>query len=117
MKIVFIAENPGQAHVVRIFLQGNGIDATVQGEDLYYVRGEVPMTGSALPSVWVLKDEDIGPAQELVEKFLKSGLESKEDADEKKAALWKCEKCGEMIEAQFNECWKCAGENPQEEEA
>src|SRR5262245_29720579 len=26
--------------------------------------------------------------------------------------MWKCPKCGEQIEPQFDSCWKCAGPTP-----
>jgi hypothetical protein len=65
VKKVYVAQSPAEAHLVRGRLENEGIPAVVQGEDLYAIRGGVPLDNSTLPSVWV-RDEDFDRARELL---------------------------------------------------
>lgn len=65
MKIVHYAETPGEAHLVRGFLEENGIRAIVQGEALETARGGVPISRETAPTVCVA-DEDATRAVELI---------------------------------------------------
>lgn len=109
MKVVFTAENPAQAHIVKNFLDHNGIKTKVHDE-IFYIGWDVPRTGSALPTVSVINDEEAQTALELLKTFFTDKVELKEDPNQKEQE-WKCEQCGEMIEEQFTECWKCAGKS------
>ena len=66
MKIVHYAETPGEAHLVRGFLEENGIRAIVQGEALDMARGGVPMSRETASTVCVA-DEDAARAVQLIE--------------------------------------------------
>jgi hypothetical protein len=68
--MVFSARDPVEAHLLRAVLQSEGIEATVQGEYLFLVRGGVPFDGSTTPSVWV-DDEDVDRARTVVERFVR----------------------------------------------
>jgi hypothetical protein len=68
MKQVFVADNPVQAHMVKDFLEGQGIAAAVRGENLFFVRGGLPLTEETLPSVWV-EEVDFEDALKLLEKL------------------------------------------------
>jgi hypothetical protein len=102
---VFIAQHPTEAHLVAGLLESGGIGAEVQGEALFSARGEVPITPSTLPSVWVLDDSQVDEALELIRR-------PRPDAAAATAAgpSWLCGGCGEAIEAQFTTCWKCGAE-------
>ncbi|MBI5094143.1 MAG: DUF2007 domain-containing protein [Candidatus Hydrogenedentes bacterium] len=109
MKKVFAAQHPFEAHLVRGLLEGQGIEAEVRGEDLFSVRGEVPITQDTLPSVWVLADSQVEQAMDLVTAYL-----SKEAPADTEATEWRCPDCGEQIEPQFTVCWKCGTERPED---
>jgi hypothetical protein len=70
VKPVFSARDPGEAHLLRAVLESEGIDATVQGEFLYLVRGGVPIDNHTAPSVWVA-DEDTDRARTVVDEFVR----------------------------------------------
>ena len=74
MKKVYAARNPGDAHLMKGLLEGEGISAVVQGEFLWVVRGEVPITPETAPSVWV-EDSEYERAMELVSAFRSAGPE------------------------------------------
>jgi hypothetical protein len=69
MKKVYVAQGSVEAHMVKEFLEAQGIPAIIQGEDLYAIRGGVPMTSDTLPSVWVLQDDQFDRAKELLTEF------------------------------------------------
>ncbi len=69
MKKVHIAQDPIEAHLVKGFLETEGIEVMIQGEHLFAIRGWVPMTPDTLPSVWVLQDAQFDRAEELVAEF------------------------------------------------
>lgn len=59
MKLVYTADDPIQAHVIKNFLQARGIPAVVAGDELFWVRGPgASMSNDSLPQVWVTNDED-----------------------------------------------------------
>ena len=100
MEQVFVAQHPTEAHLVRGLLEANGIVAVVHGEILFSVRGETPMTADTLPSVWVA-ESDAARARALLAEY-------GPHASPSGAIAWICPSCGERIEAQFTECWRCA---------
>lgn len=106
LKKIFIGRDAMEAHFFCDLLHSAGIEATVMGEALSIARGDLPLTGETLPSVWV-KDADVDKAAQIVEGFVARGKE-----DISTAALWKCPHCGEQIEGQFTECWSCGAARP-----
>jgi ribosomal protein S27AE len=111
MKQVFVAQHPTEAHLVKGMLEANGIVAEVHGESLFSARGEAPATPDTLPTVWVLDDEQATTARSVLAEYAApaaSGVSQR--------AAWLCPACGEVIEAQFTECWNCGASvnTPQE---
>ncbi len=106
MKRVYIAANPADAHLLKGLLEGEDIPAVIQGEFLWNVRGEIPITEETRPSVWV-NDSDYDRAMELVATFVSSENPPPEEGKE-----WKCNGCGELNESQFTECWQCGKSRP-----
>ena len=90
-------------------LEQRGIAASVQGEILAVARGDLPLTPQTLPSVFV-NAEDMPQALEVFDEF--AAVQTK-DADAPKPACWKCPNCGEEIEGQFTDCWKCQTARPE----
>ena len=68
MKKVFTARTLQEAHLVRGFLEENGIPAVVQGEHLGWLQGGVPLA-ETYPTVWVERDEDEARARALLEEL------------------------------------------------
>lgn len=104
MKKVFVAQHPTEAHLVAGLLDSRGIPTEVRGEALFTTRGEVPVTQSTLPTVWVLDDGQADEALQILREEAPAGA----GADHP----WTCAGCGETIEAQFTTCWKCEAPRP-----
>ncbi|MCU0975068.1 MAG: DUF2007 domain-containing protein [Steroidobacteraceae bacterium] len=102
MKRVYTAESLVQVVHVRNLLQSEGIRTELRNERLGGAVGEIPFL-EAWPELWVAELE-FDRAQELIELELHShGLEEPE---------WTCTGCGERVEGQFGECWKCGHVRP-----
>jgi len=67
MRLVYTADDPARAFIVKNFLEANGIPATVSGEALFPLRGEISFSDDSLPQVWVTNDEDAARARRLIE--------------------------------------------------
>lgn len=104
MKQVHIAKHAMEAHLVKGFLESQGIEAVVRGEYLTSGWGELPVD---LCSVWVREDAQFERANALLVAFFKGDL-----ARESRAENWRCPKCGEQLEGQFTACWKCGAARP-----
>jgi hypothetical protein len=107
MKQVFVARTPTEAHLVKGVLETRGIRAEVRGEALWGTRGEIPLTPDTLPTVWVLDDLQAPEAVRIVEEYSSSA-----SASGLEAQGWRCPVCGEQLESQFSECWKCGANRP-----
>jgi hypothetical protein len=66
MKKVFVASHPTEAHLVKGFLEAQGIPAEVLGDVLFGVRGEAPVTYETLPTVWVINERQTDQALDLI---------------------------------------------------
>jgi hypothetical protein len=102
MKKVYIARHPTEAHLVKGLLELEGIASEVRGEALYGALGELAITADTLPSVWIQDDGQMEQAMRIVSRY-EQGLGSHAII----GVLWRCPKCGEMLEPQFASCWQC----------
>ncbi len=100
MQRVYTARHPIDAHLVRGLLEAEGIPAEVRGEVLFGARGEIPMTEDTLPSVWVLDEWAATRARSVVLRH-RAGLAPAA------GPAWSCPACGETLEPQFSDCWRC----------
>ena len=98
MKKVYSAIDPTHAQLMLGILEDNGIPGVIQGEQAFYLRGEVPVV---YPSIWV-DDAQMEAARALCEVFDKRKLTPETRPS------WTCPDCGEVIDGEFTECWKCA---------
>lgn len=99
---VYIGQNPTETHLVRGLLETHDIACCVKGETLFSVRGEVPITSETAPSVWIYDDEDFEKAKGIVKEY-----ENTITTDCSTESMWECSSCGEELEGQFTDCWKC----------
>lgn len=112
MKSIYSARDSMEAHFLKGLLEAEDIPAVVQGEALASVLGEIPVTKSTLPNVLV-DDDDVARALPIVERFRERDERSAEQpADAQTHQTWTCPKCGEKVETQFTECWKCGTSRP-----
>lgn len=72
MRTVHVARNLAEAHLIAGFLGANGVEAFVTNENLWAVRGEIPMDASTAPGV-VVRDGDHDRAKALLGERLAGG--------------------------------------------
>ena len=104
MKQIHVAKHATEAHLVKGFLESNGIEAIVRGEYLTSGWGELP---TDLCTVWIADDMQYDRADRLLADFLSGRL-----AREAAAQAWTCTGCGEEQEGQFTACWRCGASRP-----
>lgn len=131
MRQVLEAESLAQAQLVANLLSDNDIPAIVQGDVLSGAAGALPFWSNAGPGVWVVHDTDVEKALALLDREMQSlgprkcprcgydlraTMEARcpECGGEYRPAPghWICEKCGERLEGQFGECWRCGASRP-----
>ena len=92
MKRVFSTYNLAAAHHAKNLLEVEGIRSVVRNEILSSAMGELPPAECQV-EVWVLREHDAQRAEGI--------LGRKPDGES-----WSCA-CGEAIEGQFTQCWRC----------
>ena len=106
MKLVAVYSSPesAQAHLLANLLQSDGIDAVIVGEPLSAMIGYLP----AVPTQVCVREEDVDRVRPIVARFVAAGKVTLPSD----ATPWTCPNCGETIEAQFTDCWKCQTPRP-----
>ncbi len=99
MKSLYAARNIAEAHLIRGYLESEGIHAEVRGEYLLGAMGDLP---GDLCKVYILDDSQFARADGLLRQLLQGDLARKHAH-----AAWRCSGCGEPIEGQFTACWNC----------
>jgi len=94
MKRVFSSHNLVLVHHFRNLLEAEGIETEVRNQMLSSAMGELP-PAECQAELWVLHDEDKARAEEALRRPPVRGPD------------WKCAGCGEILGAQFAQCWKC----------
>ncbi len=107
MQCIFQAKDPTQAHVLVEILESKGIHAIIQDEQTFSLRGEIPVV---YPSVWV-SDEHVEAARNVCGDF-----SARRHSPESVGEAWICPACGESIDPNFTDCWKCAAHSNKPEE-
>ena len=104
-----------EAHFVQGLLEQEGIVSVIQGEALEGAWGDMRLTEQSLPTLAV-NEADIAAAEAIVKEYeareRKSADAPDRDENSPPAKTWKCPKCGEEVEEQFDECWNCGAEKP-----
>ncbi len=99
MKRVYSSHNLVLAHHCRNLLEAEGIRTEVRNQMLSSAMGEIP-PAECQAEVWVLRDEDVARAEEVLRRPPLAGPD------------WKCAGCGEISGAQFSQCWQCGASRP-----
>jgi hypothetical protein len=98
MKKVYCAKDPLMIGHLRNVLDTFGIQCVTRNLDLSSAAGELPLI-DCWPELWVIDDEKSAKAKAILKKTLAPLVSVKKS--------WLCRACGEKIEGQFSECWKC----------
>lgn len=115
MQQIYTARNDMDAHFVQGLLEQAGIRSVIQGEAQEGAWGTLQITAKSALSVWI-DESDAAAAQPVVDEFLKHRREDAtgdDRADIPAGKTWRCVKCGELVEDQFDECWNCGAERPE----
>ncbi len=104
MKQIHVAKHAPEAHLVKGFLESNGIEAMVRGEFLTSGWGELPLD---VCGVWIEDERQYDRAQALLVAFLNGDF-----AREMRSQNWRCPECSEQLEGQFTSCWSCGTRRP-----
>ena len=94
---VHAAESLLEIAHLRNVLECAGIACDVRNDRLGGVVGEIPFV-ECWPELWVRRPGDALRARGLIEEALRPSPP---------AEAWTCRGCGERIEAQFAQCWRC----------
>lgn len=103
MKLLYTSSNALVVNHLRNLLQSEGFDCHLKNEFLYSAAGEIPPT-AIWPELWV-SEADFDRAQRVMNEAL---------ADKSGLPHWRCAKCGELVEGQFDLCWQCGTPRPDE---
>lgn len=95
MKSVYSASNISLISIFQNILEEQGIRSWLKNEFLSAGMGELPPI-ECWPQLCV-NDDDYAQAKGIIEEALTG----------KNMTAWKCDTCGEKLEGQFTECWKC----------
>jgi len=100
MKRLYQARDTLEATLLRDYLGTRHIPAVIHGE--YLTGGAGELSALQFPEIWV-EDEDLARARALLDEFLQ------QPADK---GVWRCSRCDEVIEGQFDICWNCGTPRP-----
>ena len=103
MKTVYSASNISLVSIFRHILEEHGIKCWIKNEFLSAGMGEIPPI-ECWPQICV-EDADFARAEGIVAEAMTLQVRS----------AWQCASCGEQLEGQFTECWKCGKSRPPED--
>lgn len=96
---IFSAHNPIEAHIVRGLLESQNIHAKVHSDNIFSLKGEIPMTNDTDPYVWLIDHRFAKQAKAIITEY--------ENRKEDEHPNWICSQCNESVEAIFAVCWNC----------
>ena len=102
MRRVYSSQNTMMVGLVKGILDNGGIDCLLKNQILSSGMGELPLN-ECWPEVWVTHDGDYDKATQIINEFLAG--------DGRKEISWHCS-CGELLEGQFEICWRCGQARP-----
>jgi len=103
LKKLYVAQGPGDAQVLKGLLESAGIRSVIRGDDFVPLQGGSFFNIETRPSIWVLKDEQFERAVEISNEYARRHSQK----SDRFHATRVCSSCGEQLEIQFTECWKC----------
>src|SRR5665213_831482 len=112
MQQIYSARDDMDANFLKGLLEQEGITAIIQGERLEGAWGTMPVTSNSLPGVWV-DEADLARAELIVAEYRQHEHQHAVGGETPPQETWKCPKCGEEVEEQFDQCWNCGTEKPE----
>lgn len=103
MKRVYSSKDTMFLGHLRNILENEGIPCEILRDHLLGTMGGLPPV-ECWAELWILEDTQ----HEIALEIIKSALKGDELG---RGSPWKCRRCGEEIEGQFMECWKCGAGN------
>lgn len=103
MRKVYASDNSAIIGHVRRVLDDHAIPCIVRNDFLLGGAGELPIN-ETWPEIWVTDDRDFERARALVDAVVNTGNATD--------SPWLCESCGEQMEGQFTDCWRCGAPRP-----
>ncbi len=98
MKNVYSSPHLFLVNHYRNIVESYGIPCVVKNSFLSGAAGELPPT-EVWPILCVEDETDYDRAKQIVDEEL--------NRLENAGKQWVCQKCGELIDGQFTDCWKC----------
>ena len=102
LKEVYIAADPADAHVNKLYLADEGIIARISGEHLQSAMGYPP--GEATSARLLVLEADYDRARELI---ARAESLHRYSSDLPELTPWSCPSCSESVDGTFDICWKC----------
>lgn len=103
LKEVYIAADPADAHVNKLYLADEGIVARISGEQLQSAMGDLPPGEASAPRLLVL-EADYERAKELI---ARAESLHRYSSDLPELTAWTCPGCSESVDGTFDICWNC----------
>ena len=88
---------------LRQVLENHHVHCVVRNEHLIGGAGELPPI-ECWPELWIVDDDQWEKARALVDACLPDRSRQRRP--------WCCPGCGESLEGQFTECWRCGAPRP-----
>jgi hypothetical protein len=101
MQKVYSSPDRAMVYNIKNILQNHGIETTVHKENLRITFGVLSPNESWV-ELWLVDERQFTDARQVVEEALKDEPQTIE--------TWTCRQCGEKLEGQFAQCWKCGVE-------
>ena len=89
---------------VRQVLDNHAIGSIIRNDFLLGGAGEIPIN-ETWPEVWITDDRNFERARALVDAVVAQA--------EASGPPWRCASCGELMEGQFTDCWRCGEPGPE----
>ena len=104
MRKVYTSDNIAIIGHLRQVLENQAIRCIVRNDFLLGGAGELPVN-ETWPELWVVDDRDADRARALVDAIVATAHVSEPP--------WRCASCGEQMEGQFTDCWRCGALRPE----
>ena len=98
MQRVLVLADPILAGHLHGVLEAADIPCLLRNQFLAGAAGELPLN-ECWPEIWVIEDGDAERARRI--------LTEQAPGDSCLSEAWRCDGCGEILEAQFAACWNC----------
>jgi hypothetical protein len=97
MKLLLGTQDKVLLYLLKSKLEENQIDTLIKNE-VPPLAGELP-PAVFWPELWILNDEDYLNAKKILDEDLEEIAHP--------GPSWTCSQCHEILEGQFEVCWKC----------